>query len=409
MLATSGCAQKQASVPPPGGGTTQQTGESPFSARAEAEYVGSQRCGECHDRLYATWFGTGHAQIVQKVDFNPLAVMGDFESTSSIRTFKKDDIVITHGVQWKQRYIDKDWHVLPAQWNFDTRKWAAYHPDDWMKSDWRKDCAYCHVVGFNTADNTWIELGIGCESCHGPGSAHADKPTIANIVSPARLTRTLAADVCGNCHVRGKSPDGKHSFPVNFRPGQAMGPQNFTPVSKTTTTSWWPDGSIREHRQQYIEWRESQHSFSGIDCTQCHTVHAQGTKFGTKAAPNVLCRTCHPDISTDPVTGHAPMPGAPQHSDCVACHMPPTGKSADWGDERSHRFWVIEPQTTIRLGGGDISKQPNSCQLCHYHAKDDPRELQRVLDSGRKGKPSIQPAGPIIGTGGGSQTGVGAK
>jgi hypothetical protein len=64
--------------------------------------------------------------------------------------------------------------------------------------------------------------------------------------------------------------------------------------------------------------------------------------------------------------------------------MPPTGKSADFGDEHDHRFMVISPQTTIGLGGGDVAKQPNSCNLCHYHEDDTPQELQKALDDGTR-------------------------
>jgi len=380
LAAGMGCQRQAPSTRP--SGLAGQEGASPFSLRSEATYVGSVRCGQCHDRIFSTWSGTLHAQIMQDVRVNPRAIKGDFVSRSATRTFDTTGIILTHGIQWKQRYIDDKWRVLPAQWNFDSRKWAPYNVDAWEKSDWRRQCADCHTVGFSTETVQWVELGIGCEECHGPGSAHSEAPGAENIINPARLPHTLAGDVCGGCHTRGKSPDGKWDFPVDFRPGDALGPQNFTPVSYDTTKSWWPDGAIREHRQQHIQWRETRHFLAGVDCIACHTTHAQTTKFATRQIPNVLCRECHPDISTDPVTGHAPIAGAPEHTNCVACHMPPTGKSADFGDEHDHRFMVIEPRTTMRLGGGDVAKQPNSCNLCHYHADDTPARLQRALDVG---------------------------
>ncbi|MCD4689759.1 MAG: hypothetical protein K8R55_10595, partial [Desulfuromonadaceae bacterium] len=88
----------------------------------------------------------------------------------------------------------------------------------------------------------------------------------------------------------------------------------------------------------------------------------------------------HPNISTDPVRGHAPIKDAPQHSDCIACHMPNTGKSATVGDERTHTFRFISPNQTLELGGGDLKKQPNSCNSCHYHQKHTPQQLQERLD-----------------------------
>jgi len=64
--------------------------------------------------------------------------------------------------------------------------------------------------------------------------------------------------------------------------------------------------------------------------------------------------------------------------------MSATGKSATVGDEHTHTFRVIPPQATIDLGEGDLAKQPNSCNLCHYHAKHSPKVLQARLNNARK-------------------------
>jgi hypothetical protein len=55
---------------------------------------------------------------------NPQAIQGDWTQPFELRTFTKEDVTFTHGVQWKQRYIDKDWHILPAQWNFEANAWT---------------------------------------------------------------------------------------------------------------------------------------------------------------------------------------------------------------------------------------------------------------------------------------------
>jgi predicted CXXCH cytochrome family protein len=358
------------------------TGGTPMRDQAEATFVGSDECAACHDRIYSGWLTTQHSVVMQEVEANPRAIKGDFVSPSAIRTFDLEaDIIITHGIQWKQRYIDSEWRVLPAQWNFDSQTWSPYQADTWMERDWRPLCAYCHVVGFDTETLEWSELSVGCEACHGPGSAHVDEPRIGNIINPARLTPTLAGDICTNCHTRGKSPDGEWDFPIGYNVGDALGPQHFTPVPKDNESAWWPDGATKMHRQQGIEWKESKHFIAGVNCVTCHTVHSSSTAISLRETlPNNLCVSCHSEISTDPVTGHAPIAGAPQHSNCVACHMPPTGTSADFGDERSHRMWVIKPQVTIDLGGGDPEAQPNSCSFCHPDI--DPAVLQEALDGG---------------------------
>jgi hypothetical protein len=39
---------------------------------------------------------------------------------------------------------------------------------------------------------------------------------------------------------------------------------------------------------------------------------------------------------------------------------------------------------TVKLGGGDPAKQPNSCNACHWHKDDSPAKLQKALEDGVK-------------------------
>lgn len=315
-------------------------GQAPPPAGASG-YVGSAACKDCHDKIYASWQGTVHAKVIQDVGKNPQAI----------------------------------------------------------QADWRKSCASCHVTGFDGDKLTWTELSVGCEACHGPGQRHVNaKPEerAGTTVNPAALPFDYAASVCGQCHTRGKSPDGKWDHPVGYRVGDYLTTAHFKVVDKKNEAAWWPDGSVKQHRQQYPEWKESRHAKAGVTCITCHAVHEAPTKFATRLAPNSLCTACHATVSTDSVTGHAPIAGAPQHSDCVGCHMARTGKSADRGDERVHTFRVVKPEVTVKLGGGNPDKQPNSCNSCHWHKDDPPARLQKALEDGLKlrfatlGRPSAR-------------------
>jgi predicted CXXCH cytochrome family protein len=363
-----------------------QTSPPPSTAGAGG-YVGSVACKDCHDRVYGTWQQTLHARAVEDVSKNAHAIQGDWTLPFEHRKFEKKDVKITHGVQWKQRYINDKWQVYPAQWDFETNKWSGYNVDRGGTADWRKSCASCHVVGFEPASMSWKELGVGCESCHGPGERHVNaKPgeRAGTIINPASLPFDYAASVCGQCHTRGKTPDGKWDHPVDFKVGDYLNTSHFVVADKKNEAAWWPDGSVKQHRQQYPEWKESRHAKAGVTCISCHAVHEAPTKFGTRLAPNNLCVSCHSNVSTDSVVGHAPIAGAPQHSDCVGCHMARTGRSAERGDERVHTFRVVKPEVTVRLGGGDVTKQPNSCNGCHWHATDPPARLQQALEDGVK-------------------------
>ena len=373
------------------------TGRMPAQALAgPASYVGSESCRQCHERIYAGWQQTLHALIIQDVSKKPQAIQGDWTQPYENRTFTQADVRLTHGVQWKQRYIDKDWHILPAQWIFESGKWGPTpgDPKKYLETNWIESCAQCHVVGYSTETKTWQELGIGCEACHGPGSRHVQAPAeqrAGTIINPASLPFDYSASTCGQCHTRGKSPDGKYEYPVGFRPGDILTTQHFQVVPKENKDAWWPDGSVKQHRQQYPDWKESKHARAGVTCATCHTVHEAATKFATRVSANNLCVNCHSTVSTDSVTGHAPIAGAPQHSNCIGCHMAPAGKSGERGDERVHTFKVVKPAVTVELGGGDVNKQPNACNLCHWHAGDRPADLQKALDEGAKRREAPAP------------------
>ncbi len=362
-------------------------------------FVGSEVCGQCHDKIASTWRTTAHSMVIQKVtgpddpiilgdwatkpDFTVKYPDGNTVTVNDLGNLKKENVMFIHGVLWKQRYVYDNWEVQKLQWNIADNLWAPYNYTDQKGPDWKKNCSYCHVTGFQHEDYSWAELGIGCEACHGSGEKHVKSKGMerANtIYNPAKLPWHLAADICGQCHTRGKSSDKKYSYPYGYQVGKRLVPSMFSVVGYDNKSAWWPSGAVKQHRQQYPEWTTSKHYKGGVTCTDCHTVHGAANRFSTRITGNNLCIGCHPTISTDPVYGHAPIKNAPQHSNCIACHMPNTGKSATVGDERTHTFKVIPPKATIELGGGDVRKQPNSCNLCHYHANHSPHDLQTRLD-----------------------------
>ena len=315
------------------------------------------------------------------------------------------------GGVWKQRYITEfpngGLHVLPIQWNVDTRTWADYHglakrkPGDkayWSNParPWQLKCGSCHTTGLNIGydpkkkrfNTSWVDSGAACEACHGAGSEHVIAPMdkkIATIINPAKIPDARrAAQVCGQCHNRGESivdavkvPGGPKHY------GYAGGAAGYIP-GKTLYNYYaekpgnWPDGSPKQHHQQYNDWKKSKHAAHGVNCWDCHAVHGKGviSKHSLKDGGDKLCLSCH---QTTNEISH----GIHANSHCIGCHMPRTAKNAVQTGEAAydianHRFKFVSPAESIKAGG--VAKQPNSCNGCHYHEKDKPEDMLNVLD-----------------------------
>jgi predicted CXXCH cytochrome family protein len=70
------------------------------------------------------------------------------------------------------------------------------------------DCATCHkevVKDFASNSHSRPVLmhggkGVTCESCHGPGKAHAEAGDVTMIFNPARATAKEVHEKCQTCH-----------------------------------------------------------------------------------------------------------------------------------------------------------------------------------------------------------------
>jgi len=269
------------------------------------------------------------------------------------------------------------------------------------------------------------EVNVGCEACHGAGSAHRSEAlkavtgttnTKTNfkakfIVNPALLGADRASMICGRCHdqVLGKSQLGVREVPLNsleqFPPAgisraeflaQYVSRKSFAP------DQLWEDGiHPKTHRGQYSTWLKSKHARNTrqmVACDDCHDSHADSTferfLLGDPADPNsALCMRCHAiDVASHTLekTGSA-MIGASQT--CVACHMQrtaqsgaglpglvlgtPTGAATDanlyyWrNDLASHVMDVPNKFSAAGVPPGNAMPVPytHSCGTCHDASK----------------------------------------
>ena len=177
------------------------------------------------------------ANVVRDPREHPDAILPDLSVTDPQVTFSKADIALVYGSKWKQRYFAKrgdDYFPLPAQWDVTHKQWRPYfvpNTADWWASLYPPDnaqrptgplCDGCHSVNYDIETKSVAGGIVGCERCHGRGSAHVVRPVRATIVNPARLDYVQANDTCIQCHSQGRPP-GNPIKVNNDYDGQVMG------------------------------------------------------------------------------------------------------------------------------------------------------------------------------------------
>ncbi len=359
--------------------------EGRYTNRVGADYVGSRKCKQCHERRYLEWKTSLHSRAMQDAKENPLAIIGDFESPSQVRTFKIEDVAYTMGSQWKQEYIKKnrdDFVVLPAKYVVSTSEWEPLYADDPKKRSWFTKCAGCHVTGLDLNEKKFVETGVACEACHGPGGNHVEAVKgyeIQTIIHPVRLTAAATAQLCGSCHIQGHAKSEELAYPGRYQ--EVRGVANLKLYydqadPKTSPELFWPSGDSKFGNQQYIDWQKSQHRKVGVNCITCHSVHASKYQEKTRLFEDQLCRSCHSTMA------YRSVHRIHTFGSCVACHMPTVATIATPGDARSHTFTFIPPESSIKAGG--LDSQPNACSSCHHHNKTKLEDLALFLEAAKK-------------------------
>ncbi len=293
--------------------------------------------------------------------------------------------------------------------------------EKFYKESWDKRCAACHVNGYNyrvetepDGDRKWIgewpgtiegdsaaidvNIAIGCESCHGPGSAHVADPTDQQAIlalSPKRWDPTNSSrywtdrklDLCNQCHNRHTSTAGAHGFPYDEEAGQVYQPGltlNSFIADSVKGGSYWADAatSYAHHQTGQDYWRSAhydQHVFPN-GCYDCHAVswnteypyQLRENYYSLNAGEGCLEFGCHAEKSTfsivegEEVNDHSKH--LQEHSQCVNCHYTKTATIAFTGtlEFSDHSGRVIRPTETKKYAENSALGMMNTCASeCH--------------------------------------------
>ena len=355
----------------------------------DVSYVGMNTCKECHQSVYESFIQTGmgksfdvasksksaanfdaHHKVYDKqLDFwyrpywenDSLRIM-EYRLVGKDTVYKRIETVsyiIGSGQHTNSHMMNTGGYVNQMPMTFYTQKGQWDLPPGFENGGNSRfnrliglECMSCHnsyptmAIG---SENKYefIDNGISCERCHGPGEQHVkDKKAgkivdVINgidysIVNPAKLPIALQLDVCQRCHIQGNAilNEGKSFF--DFRPGMRLSEvmNVFMPVYR---------GRENEHiMASHVERMKLSKCFivsaekadknpsdklkpykDALTCVTCHNPHVSVRQTGSEHF-NTACNNCHAPGKEHGCT-EKPEILKMNQSNCVSCHMPGSG------------------------------------------------------------------------------------
>jgi hypothetical protein len=328
-----------------------------------AVFIGSQLCKPCHTGIFDAYVRTPMAQSsgrVESVSAASFSAAGHRYKIAKNRLFFDGgsapmDYFIGSNAAGRTYLWERDGYLfeLPVTWYAQKQAWDA-SPGYEKNTEVRltraiePSCLQCHasrvrpVLGTQNryGDPPFLENGVACERCHGPGSEHAKDPAKIRMINPVRLDAERRDGVCSQCHLTGEARIEKSGRKfAEWKAGDRL--------ADFATYFVWQLGrrdlKVTSHVEKLAASGCKAASGDKLWCGTCHDPHDNTDKS------QVACLNCHK-------TAHR------QQERCVTCHMPRTraidanhGVMTDHSIPRSPKDVPPPPPGTLVpfLGTGD--------------------------------------------------------
>lgn len=324
-------------------------------------YMGSQKCSSCHSKQKKAFREHGHPGILRPVIGGQIPEGMPVETPEGITW--KDISYVVGGAKNYARFLDSKGFVVTGdktQWSFYGKTLTGFKTA-LPRGTLKYTCIKCHSVGWKESGSyvkgvknalpgipgSWFENGVGCESCHGPGSKHVNlgnKKAVKQEGGNLEILIDKRIEMCGGCHNRNSD----HAINI---------------VS----------GDLLQSRQQYAELMRSRKGKEAMSCLSCHDPHGSSSLAVGFTQPCIACHDHKEEIKLPSMA----------HLACIDCHMPFAVRGAydtmvenyHRGDSRSHLFgishdpsYAINDRTSHAAAGKDGLVRLTvemACYSCH--------------------------------------------
>jgi predicted CXXCH cytochrome family protein len=333
-------------------GTAAAFARLPVAERADAgqDYVGNDACRPCHAALVDSYSRTAMARtsgpatpgtvieggfthelsgVVYRIEQRPDAATLEYSRVRepTLNGSVRLDYYVGSNTRGRTYLfaVDGFLYQSPVNYYAERRVWdmsPGYQQERHLPLNHPVDrtCLFCHAsqiqhpvrgTANQFAGRPFLQAGVGCERCHGPGAAHVRDPRAGTIVNPARLAPGARDSVCMQCHLEGLSRIAKAGRSLlDYRPGDLLG--DFVTAFVAADGGELGRGAV-SHVESLAASRCKQASRGRLACTTCHDPHVPRNAATRVATYRTACLGCHQPLAA----GHHP-----EQQDCTACHMP---------------------------------------------------------------------------------------